>query len=583
MSTPTETTTYFEKRMQELGITEEMNQITIWQNKDNKNQLVPVPIFRPHEKGIEIITYSIDHRTIRIEKEGSRWKKDWSIIRHEKPIQTKNGEAKYTMPKGQGSYPFFPPNLVKKYDDKQSIDVLYLTEGYFKAFKGDMHGIDIVGLPSITHMKDKDKGTLHGDILELMNVCDVKRMVWLTDGDCLDIATQLQEEYTKKDKDLYKRPANFFSSIIEFKRLLEDHPCDKYFAHIDIDNIRTEHKDVTRDQVKGLDDVLVSFPDLIPEIKADLHAVSKPGFWFQKFNITHSVFKVKKHFHLDTVTDFYSFHAERRPELKGKEFIFRGTRYKYNEEKAECEIMVPGDASNYFRVGDNYFKWIQKKNMYGIQETHFKSRQKSTISDDHGKTFHKHIPKYEDFINIPDHVTFQRVIDGCFNVYNPMEHEPLEDECTEDDCPNIIGYLKHLFGESIIKFEHPRSKTKTEYCNFELGLDYVQLLYQQPAQKLPILCLVSKENNTGKSTFGKLMRQLFGGNCAIVGNQDLAGDFNSHWSTKLLVICDETKIDKQHVVEKVKSLSTGRQNNDECKRKRSCGDRLLYQIHVHHQ
>jgi hypothetical protein len=49
---------------------------------------------------------------------------------------------------------------------------------------------------------------------------------------------------------------------------------------------------------------------------------------------------------------------------------------------------------------------------------------------------------------------------------------------------------------------------------------------------------------------------MFGGNCAIVGNQDLAGDFNAHWSTKLLVICDETKIDKQHVVEKVKSLST---------------------------
>jgi hypothetical protein len=31
-------------------------------------------------------------------------------------------------------------------------------------------------------------------------VCSVKRMVWLTDGDCLDISTQLEDEITKKEK-----------------------------------------------------------------------------------------------------------------------------------------------------------------------------------------------------------------------------------------------------------------------------------------------------------------------------------------------------------------------------------------------
>jgi hypothetical protein len=135
------------------------------------------------------------------------------------------------------------------------------------------------------------------------------------------------------------------------------------------------------------------------------------------------------------------------PNLKAKEFLYHGTRYLYNEEKGECEVKVPGDATKYFRVGDNYYKWIQRKNMYGLIETHFRTRQKSTISDDHGKNFHKHIAKYEDFINYPDHVNYQRVMDGCFNVYNPLEHEPLEDECTAEDCPNIIAYMKHLFGE----------------------------------------------------------------------------------------------------------------------------------------
>jgi hypothetical protein len=36
-----------------------------------------------------------------------------------------------------------------------------------------------------------------------------------------------------------------------------------------------------------------------------------------------------------------------------------------------------------------------------------------------------------------------------------------------------------------------------------------------------------KENNTGKSTLGNLLRLMLGANVAIVGNQDLAGDFNA--------------------------------------------------------
>jgi hypothetical protein len=202
MSTPTEiTNTYFEKRMSELGITPEINQVTILKNVEGKDELVPVPIFRPHEKGIEIIAYTLKHTTIRVEKDNSRWKKDWSIIRHERPITNKNGDLmKYQMPKGAGSFPFFPPALLQKFDDKAPIDILYLTEGYFKAMKGSMHGIDIVGLPSITHMKDKEKGTLHPEILELMTTCSVKRMVWLTDGDCLDISKTLEDEITKKKR-----------------------------------------------------------------------------------------------------------------------------------------------------------------------------------------------------------------------------------------------------------------------------------------------------------------------------------------------------------------------------------------------
>jgi hypothetical protein len=92
----------------------------------------------------------------------------------------------------------------------------------------------------------------------------------------------------------------------------------------------------------------------------------------------------------------------------------------------------------------------------------------------------------------------------------------------------------------------------------DLAYDYLQLLYQRPWQKLPIICLVSKENNTGKTTFANFLRMLLGANVAIVGNADLVNDFNAHWATKSVVVCDETKIDKQTVLEKIKSLSTAK-------------------------
>lgn len=428
-----------------------------------------------------------------------------------------------------------------------------------------MHGLDIIGLPSITHMRNKDTGSLHPGILKIIQTCRVRRVVWLVDGDCLDISKNLKEA-DGKDKDLYKRPNSFFESISKFKQLLDDYDVDKYFCHIDSDNIvnnfgqdipqPTQEGESKRSLVKGLDDLMVALPNRIDDIVKDIKQVSRNSDYFQRFNITRSTLSALEHFHISDPKKFYLFHVERRPDLKDKQFNFRGTLYRYDEEKGECNVVVPGEASSYFRVGDQYYKYILKPNKYGQLERQFVSRQKGTIVEDHGRQFTNHISKYETFCNVPEHVNFHQVINSCFNVYSPLDFRPEEDEVSEQDCQTIIDYLKHIFGENSVWFTHPKTKKRHEYKNYQLALDYIQILFHHPAEKLPILCLVSKENNTGKSTFAKLLKQIFGGNVAIVGNQDLAGDFNSHWSTKLLVICDETKIDKQHVVEKVKSLST---------------------------
>jgi hypothetical protein len=99
--------------------------------------------------------------------------------------------------------------------------------------------------------------------------------------------------------------------------------------------------------------------------------------------------------------------------------------------------------------------------------------------------------------------------------------------------------LEHIFGEQI-----------------ELGLDYLQILYTRPTQMLPILLLVSNEWNTGKTTFLRFLKMIFGKNATFNTNEDFRSQFNSDWAHRLLVLVDELLLNKMEDTEKIKNLST---------------------------
>jgi hypothetical protein len=89
-----------------------------------------------------------------------------------------------------------------------------------------------------------------------------------------------------------------------------------------------------------------------------------------------------------------------------------------------------------------------------------------------------------------------------------------------------------------------------------MGLDYIQLLLTQPTQKLPVLILYSQENRTGKSSFTNMLRMIFGDNVAFVGNKDFESDFNEIFADKLLIVNEETSLERKAMSEKIKSMST---------------------------
>ena len=155
-------------------------------------------------------------------------------------------------------------------------------------------------------------------------------------------------------------------------------------------------------------------------------------------------------------------------------------------------------------------------------------------AQDYGKDYIGSVPKYDGFCTVPEHIGYRSVVGKFLNLYEPIDHRP-----QEGDLSHIQSLVRHIFGEQ-----------------YELGMDYLQLLYLQPIQKLPILLLVSEERNTGKSTFLNFLKALFQNNVTFNTNEDFRSQFNSDWAGKLLIVVDEVLLNRREDSERLKNLST---------------------------
>jgi hypothetical protein len=549
---------YFKQRMDMLQCSAEENIIDLWQfdAEQHKNVKVQLPIFIGTERGIDIRVFGIDKIQIKHKSQGSRWSKGYFITRLQDPTTDANGNVKkYDLPKGAGTFPFFPPSLCNSYEAKEKIHTLYITEGYFKAFKAHLAGLHCVGLSSITHMRDKETEKLHTDILALIEACQVERVIWLVDGDFNQLSTKAIEAGT----DVGTRPNGFWSSAKTFYDLLSQHSnLQKYFAYINTYSLEG--------QPKGLDDLLITYQDKTAEIvkeATDFTALKSTnengkfskrinGTYFTIIDISSDPTKVWRHMRLNDATEFYLYHLENYPALANKDFIFNGTSYRYDTKEGKCEIKIPKDAKKYFRVGDDYFEHLEIPDQFGNLQKTYHRRSKETIKDDYGKYIFEYIPKYLAFCNIPDHITYKPTVNNCYNIYHPFTHAP-----ERGTWRTTQAFLIHLFGTDLHTFITDDG-TEVKIKRYKLILDYLTILYKHPQRILPILCLVSEDRSTGKTTFADWLKDIFTQNMAIVGNDDLGSQFNSHWANKLIIATDETKIDKQVVLERVKGLSTAK-------------------------
>ena len=203
------------------------------------------------------------------------------------------------------------------------------------------------------------------------------------------------------------------------------------------------------------------------------------------------------------------------------------------------------NKEEYIRVGTCLYKIAQQPLANGTSILRRIPWSFGTIRQDYGKNYTPPITKYDGFCTVPSHTKYHKEIGGFYNLYEPIDHVP-----SEGEFPDIIKLIRQIFGEQ-----------------FELGMDYMQLLYTQPTQKLPILLLVSEERNTGKTTFLNFLKAVFQDNVTFNTNEDFRSQFNADWAGKLLIVVDEVLLCRREDSERLKNLSTAQTYKVEAKGK----------------
>lgn len=524
---------YLQTRLNALQITEERNSIEAT-NIDHKPQ--PFHFFSEDKNGDIAINYLDLNSNIIYHGEGEeqRKPKPFARIRYAQP---KDPKRKYYQPKGTEVIPFCTPSILKTYQAKTACKTLYLTEGEFKAFSLSNFGLPCFGIGGIHNFKSKEKDTLHPAIVDFITYCEVQNVVLLFDADCLKVEWE-------DGKDLSKRLTSFYSAVGMFRELLKNHNVTFYFAHVQKDS-----------EFKGVDDLLyngICEQNRVIKELSDLIEGANSRKYINTYKVTGiSDYKIQQIFWLDGVQSFFD---NNRQQLEDKEFVYKNEMY-YLDDTGKLSISWKGEQNAYIRIGTDYYKKVVEQSPRGQREINLAPWKIGTIKEDYykSKLFIKQIQKYDAFTNIPenDPDSFRQKIVSekngirsvLYNRYCPVSYVPQSGKWN-----NIEKLLHHIFDYKNIGNEPL----------FEFALDYMQLLYTKPVKKLPVICLVSRANKTGKTTFLNLLQNIFLENMRIIDSDRISNQFNGSYVGKLIVAIDESLIamDRDVVKNKIKMLTT---------------------------
>jgi hypothetical protein len=210
----------------------------------------------------------------------------------------------------------------------------------------------------------------------------------------------------------------------------------------------------------------------------------------------------------------------------------------YQDAILYVEYELMGSRLPYICVGTNYYKVKREKD----PSLEYERRLIIDWSAEHirrqinDKEIFKKIPNFDQFVIEPNYIDYREHVNGNYNLFAPMYHSNYS---PDENYDTIKSLMSHIFGDQV-----------------QQGYKYMQALYVYPKNKLPILALVSEEQNTGKTTFLNFLHMIFGDNYIGITPGTLMGNFNASYGFKNIIGIEEAVFDKGGVYERFKSLST---------------------------
>ncbi|HMW40281.1 MAG: hypothetical protein K1X68_10790 [Saprospiraceae bacterium] len=474
-------------------------------------------------------------------------KGNWELV--PKKLTFNINDRKCSVPEpGQGYDLFLTKEITRKLKSETSIPNLILSNHYPAVYWCNKLGIDAIGVPQWTAWSQINVRDLFADLYLIIEKCKVESITIIMDRDLFDITWE-------EGKDLYLRPFEHYKVLERMKACLNN-GITLYWAY--------PHPDlITGDgSLYGLLENYSQDPEALQLLIDDLSTKTGPRKLTVRENITRMG--------LNQIKEFWGIQGggaeffEKNSKSIGLEpFVYNGYIYQYNFDSDRAEFVRSKEAGLFLAVGSNYFKINTNLDFHGfkyqmldrITKEGLRSKY-NKMSKSHFEAFLKDIPYFDKFGNLPDNINYRdnwTIVDDVnpdnttnyYNLYRRISHQP-----TKGDCPLSLNLIKHVFGT------HEMLHKGQKITGMDLGLDYMKLLYEKPTEFLPILCLISKEQKTGKSTYPEWIKAIFQENVIKVPAADLSGRFTSYFISKLLIYVEEALISKKEDVERLKDLVT---------------------------
>lgn len=531
--------------LQTLGINE-IPTVTLNLNPDGHSKEIEVPLFNVHEGNINFLMPNLQGRARTIKNKGILE----PVILTKIEESTEEKEWKFGINNSAFDV-FIDYAITRKFMLGKEIVHLILVDDPITAMLLNIDGIDAIAIPGYPYSStDSIPNHIISTLTELCTICSVKKLSYIVPSDVVELNF-------KEDLDLYKKPKSVFTSIWNLYLALCMKLNIKYhFAYF--------NPELTGRRISiALSHAIVRDVKVIEEVKKEiLNTFETPNNkWLVKYDLSNAkMFSIKEIFGIqDNAVSFYEKHCKT---IMGDPFKFGKAIYQYDYDKEKAVYHRTAEAAQYICIAGTYYIKGKSVRANGSERPVLDRFPAEAfpmkfyyLNKEQIKSLQKQIPYFDSAEGIPSHTDYIQeweTVDSdtgftlkFYNMYKKLMHKP-----KKGSIELSMKFIRHIFGENEIT--HKGKK----YQSWQLGLDYVKLLYCNPKQKLPILCLVSHERQTGKTLFWDWMKEIFGDNATHITENDIASQFTSLFAGKLLAIMEETYIEKIQTFERLKELVT---------------------------